>query len=208
NQRHNAQLAASALDGAVIMPGQVFSFNKLVPGWTADRGYRPAPVSYDGILVDDYGGGVCQTSTTVYNAALLAGLPILERHQHTFAPSYAPPGRDAAVAYSNVDLRFKNPFPWPITVHVGIDGAMLVCRIEGSGTTPDRAVVSAEVLDRFTPPVAIVQPGAGARRSRWRLQGRDGVRIAIYRDFYRGGRRVKRELVSDNTYRAISRARW
>ena len=92
SQRHNAQRAAELLDGKVIAPGEVFSFNRVVRSWAQDTGYVKAPVSYDGELIKAYGGGVCQTSTTLYNAALLAGMPIIERHPHVFAPHYVPPG--------------------------------------------------------------------------------------------------------------------
>ena len=77
---------------AIVLPGQVFSFNKTVGSWTADRGYVRAPVSYDGELIKSWGGGVCQTSTTIYNAALMAGLEILERHHHHWPARYAPLG--------------------------------------------------------------------------------------------------------------------
>ncbi|MBC7807279.1 MAG: VanW family protein, partial [Akkermansiaceae bacterium] len=75
-QRHNAELAAQSLDGRVIAPGATFSFNQVVRGWSVDRGYVRAPVSFDGELVPAFGGGVCQASTTLYNAALLSGLGI------------------------------------------------------------------------------------------------------------------------------------
>ena len=211
HQRFNAQRAAAALDGVTIGPGKVFSFNRAVRGWSADQGFLKAPVSYDGVLVDDYGGGVCETSTTVYNVALRAGLPILERHAHTFAPGYAPPGRDAAVAYAGVDLRFRNPYSQTLTLRVRPEGHRLVCRIEASqplGGDGARVVVRTETLDRFTAVPAPVRPGAGARRSRWHPLGRDGVRVAVYRDFYEGDRCVRRESVSDDTYRPISRAEW
>ena len=204
----NAEMAAAAVNGAVILPGKVFSFDKTLGGWTADKGFLRAPVSYDGVLVDEYGGGVCQTSTTIYNAALLAGLPILERHAHTFSPSYAPPGRDAAVAYPSADLRFENPYPWPLVLSVHADGRRLVCRIEGNGVGPSVSLES-QILDRRPAPAGYVAPGAGLSRSRWHLLGRDGVRVAIYRQFADSeGRVIRRELVSDNTYQPISRAQW
>ena len=208
NQRYNAKRAAAVLDGAVIGPGQTFSFNRRVRGWSADRGFLKAPVSYDGVLVDDYGGGVCQTSTVVYNAALLAGLPIEERHPHTFAPSYVPPGRDAAVAYAGVDLRFRNPFPAPLRLRVRAEGHLLVCRVEGEVAREERVVVRSARMDRFAPPPAPVRPGAGVPLSRWHRAGRDGVRVAVYREFYTGQRCTRRESVSDDTYRPIARAEW
>ena len=80
SQLHNARLSANELHGEMIPPEGVFSFNRAVKTWTSDEGYVKAPVSYDGELIPAYGGGVCQTSTTLYNAALLAGMPIVERH--------------------------------------------------------------------------------------------------------------------------------
>ena len=208
HQRYNACRAAAALDGYTVPSRREFSFNRVVHGWTADRGFMKAPVSYDGILIDDYGGGVCETSTTLYNAALLAGLPILERHAHTFAPGYAPPGRDAAVAYSGVDLRFRNNEPWPITIRIGRDRDRLICRIEAPGAPPSRVSLYAQILDRFIPVPAGVAPGSGSPRSVWRLKGKDGLRVAVYREYYHHGTFIRREFVSDDTYLAVSPARW
>jgi vancomycin resistance protein YoaR len=209
HQRYNARRAAAAIDGVVIAPGKTFSFDDTLHGWTADQGFLKAPVSYDGTLVDDYGGGVCETSTTIYNAALLAGLPILERHAHSFAPSYAPPGRDAAVAYPSADLKFKNDNPWPITLHVRPWGSRLVCRIQALYTPADQVRIRAEILGTRMPAHAPVQPGSGQRRSRWQLLGREGVRVAIFRTWYAAnGDAVKTEQVSDNTYLPISRVDW
>ena len=204
NQRHNARLAAATINGVVVRPHGVFSFNRLLRGWTRDKGYRLAPVSYDGVLTDDYGGGVCQTSTTLYNAALLAGLPILERHPHTFAPGYAPPGRDAGVAYENVDLRFRNPYSWPVTIHARSEGALLVCRIEGQHPPRQRVTLSSQILDRFEPPLAPAAFGGTRYRTRWRLEGRPGLRVVIDRHFYSGGQEARRERISDDTYQPLS----
>ncbi|QYK53896.1 MAG: VanW family protein [Fimbriimonadaceae bacterium] len=115
-QRHNATLCSNKLSGTEIMPGEVFSFNEVVGPWSRDQGYRRAPVSYGGQLVDAWGGGVCQTSTTIYNAALLAGFEIVERNPHHYAPSYVTPGRDAAVAFPNIDLKFRNTLDVPVTL--------------------------------------------------------------------------------------------
>jgi hypothetical protein len=208
HQRYNARRAAAAVDGVVLKPGETFSFDDILHGWTADQGFLKAPVSYDGTLVDDYGGGVCETSTTIYNAALLAGLPILERHAHSFSPSYAPSGRDAAVAYPSADLKFTNSYPWPITIHVRPFGDRLVCRIQALHPSPSDVRLRAQVLGRWSPAHAPVQPGAGLRRSRWQLLGRDGIRVAIYRTWYTNGNPVRTEEVSDDTYLPISRIDW
>ena len=208
HQRYNARRAAAALDGVVVKPGATFSFDKIVKGWTGDQGFLRAPVSYNGTLIDDYGGGVCETSTTIYNAALLAGLQIVERHSHSFSPSYAPPGRDAAVAYPSADLRFVNTYPWTITLHVRPWGNRLVCQIQALHNTQAKVLLYSRILGRTPPSDAPVTPGAGMRRTRWQLRGRDGLRVAIFRSWYENGAEIKTEEISDDTYLPISRVAW
>ncbi|MEO7995007.1 MAG: VanW family protein, partial [bacterium] len=136
SQRHNALLALQRLDGAVIAPGATFSFNDQVGSWSRDQGYVKAPVSFSGQLIPSWGGGVCQTSTTLYNVALLAGCDITERHRHHFAPTYCPPGRDAAVAYDAIDLAFRNPYPWPLTLHTESRHDRIVISMTGRHGAP------------------------------------------------------------------------
>ncbi|HVF09681.1 MAG TPA: VanW family protein [Abditibacteriaceae bacterium] len=218
SQRHNARLAALALDGRVIAPGAVFSFNQAVKSWSVDEGYVKAPVSFDGELVRAYGGGVCQTSTTLYNAALLAGLPILERHPHVFRPQYIPPGRDAAVAYPGVDLRFRNSYAWPMRVRASAEGGKLQVRLLG-GERPSASIhIATEIVSSTTPvrltriarragsPLRESTPSDDARRRAYlRSAGEAGYRVVTYRVFSQSGRAVRRERLSDDTYPAMNR---
>jgi vancomycin resistance protein YoaR len=150
-QRHNADLAARSLNGAIIPKQGLFSFNKTVKTWSVDRGYVRAPVSYDGGLVPAFGGGVCQTSSTLYNAALLAGMEIRERHHHVFAPHYVPPGRDAAVAYPNIDLVFRNPYSFPVRVVARTEGNTLLVELWGHEITGKEYVLQSRVLSSSPP---------------------------------------------------------
>jgi hypothetical protein len=205
HQRHNAQLAARRLNGTVIMPGGTFSFNAVLGGWTASQGYLKAPVSYDGVLVDDYGGGVCETSTVVYNAGLLAGLIVIERHAHTFAPSYVPAGRDAAVAYSSIDLKLRNPYSVPVTLNVTASGEALTGRITGDIASPPRVVIRTQPLDWHQAPRIAASESGGSKTARWNLLGRDGVRVAVYRDIFdASGALISTTLQSDNTYQPMA----
>jgi vancomycin resistance protein YoaR len=205
SQRRNARLAAQQVDGAVIPAGQEWSFNKTVGPWTPDRGYVIAPVSYDGNLVSDWGGGVCQTSTTLYNAALLAGLQIVERHRHTWSPIYAPPGRDAAVAQWQTDLRLKNPYPWPVRIHALAGGKSVGFQFLGNAVGP-MAQVRGE-SQATVMPAEVVRYSARLVRGQRRLMvhGRPGVRVAVYRTFLQGSRSGVRELVSQDSYPAMNR---
>ena len=105
---HNIRLAASLIDGTVLQNGEIFSFNERVGQRTSERGFKHAAIIENGEFVEGVGGGVCQVSTTLYNAALLSGCRIVEYHPHSLAVSYVPPSRDAMVSGSFFDLKFEN----------------------------------------------------------------------------------------------------
>jgi vancomycin resistance protein YoaR len=208
SQRHNARLAAESLNEKVIPPGAVFSFNQTVKSWSADRGYVKAPVSFDGELVKAYGGGLCQTSTTLYNAALLAGLPIVERHPHIFAPRYIAPGQDAAVAFPSIDLRFRNPYPWPLRIRTRIYGDRLEVRLFGRERLNRTVRIVTQVVEVQPPEKRtriIVKPKGSAGRAYLRSPGLNGYRVVAYRVISEKGREVRRERLSDDTYPAMNR---
>lgn len=198
SQRHNSMLALERLKGAQIGPGEVFSFNRRVGTFSQDQGYRRAPVSYNGQLISDWGGGVCQTSTTLYNAALLAGMKILERHRHRFSPGYVPVGRDAAVAYSNIDLRFRNPYSFPVQIDGSAEGDILVVSLVGSHPAPMRPQILSQV--RQTQDFQTFRIGKPTGEARVRNTGKDGCEVAVYRVIG-----DERELISLDTYPAMNR---
>lgn len=203
SQVHNAQLALAALDGTTVAPGKEFSFAQVVGPWTQDRGYRKAPVSYSGDMTLDWGGGVCQASTTLYNAALFAGLPIRERHRHYWAASYVPPGQDAAVAYPNIDLRFQNALRHPIRISARIQGESILVRLY-SRDRPPRVALDRRVLSVNRPATVVRYI---ARRAEPRVSaGQPGCEVVLYRVF--GGSEPRRELVSRDTYPAQNRVVW
>jgi vancomycin resistance protein VanW len=205
SQRHNARLSVQELDGAAVPPGGFFSFNSRVKSWSMDRGYVKAPVSFDGDLIRAFGGGVCQTSTTLYNAALLAGLPIVERHAHSFVAHYAPPGQDAAVAHPSIDLRFKNPYPWPIHIRASARNGRLEVKILGARRPEERFDVTTEILSTTTPKRLTRLSDADTGRAYVRSPGAAGCRVVAYRTTSKGGRVLRRERLSDNTYQAMNR---
>lgn len=108
-RRTNIEITASSLEGTVIEPGQTFSFNEIVGKPSSARGYQKADVLVDGKTIQAIGGGNCQVSTTIYNAALqVPDFEILERHDHSKKVPYIAKGKDAAVSYGSLDLKFKN----------------------------------------------------------------------------------------------------
>ena len=139
SRKNNIELAAKALNGTKVNAGEKFSFNKTVGIRSAKRGYLPAPVIENGKYVDGVGGGVCQVSTTLYNAALLAGLKVTEYHPHTLAVSYVSPSRDAMVSGTYSDLKFVNTTDCPVYIRVLTGTYYVRCELYG---LPDGAEYS------------------------------------------------------------------
>lgn len=128
-RKENIRLAISAIDGYILTPKTQFSFNEVVGERSEKRGYKQAKVILKGEYVDGLGGGVCQVSSTLYNAVLFAGLEILEARPHTYLPSYVPPSFDCAVSYGYKDLRFYNNTDSPIVIRAKADGKKITISI-------------------------------------------------------------------------------
>ncbi|WP_067727742.1 VanW family protein [Oceanobacillus damuensis] len=131
---HNIALAAEAINNTVIFPGETFSFNEVVGERTADRGYRQAPVIVKGELAEDIGGGICQVSSTLYNAVDLKGVQIIERYAHSRRVPYVPPGRDATVSWWGPDFVFKNLYNEPILIRAKSQNGQMVVTVHSSET--------------------------------------------------------------------------
>jgi len=137
-QLRNIRIAVNALDGRQIPRGARLSFNRIAGPYTAQRGYAKAPTIIRGHLQPAPAGGVCQVSSTLYNAALLAGMKIVERHPHASPVSSVPPGRDAMVASGRADLVWLNDSPEAARIEARISGERLVvCIVTRSRRKPD-----------------------------------------------------------------------
>lgn len=116
NRTINLKLAAAAINGQVIQPGKTFSFNKTVGPRTKERGYLEATIFVGGKKEQGLGGGICQVSSTLYNAVLASKLKIVERHTHSLPVTYVPTGKDATVSYGYLDFRFQNNKTYPVKI--------------------------------------------------------------------------------------------
>jgi vancomycin resistance protein YoaR len=116
----NIRLSLQAINNTLLLPGEVFSFNGIVGERTEERGYRNAPIILGETVVPGVGGGICQSSTTLYNAAREASMEIVERRIHSIAPSYIKHGMDATVAWPHTDFKFKNTLDNPVIVKAEI----------------------------------------------------------------------------------------
>jgi vancomycin resistance protein YoaR len=129
---HNIRLAVKAINNAVVFPGETFSFNKVVGKRTASKGYLKAPVIIRGEFSEDFGGGICQVSSTLFNAVDNAGLQIVQRFSHSREVPYIPPGRDATVSWYGPDFVFKNKYNQPILLQAKTLGNKLIIKIFSS----------------------------------------------------------------------------
>lgn len=180
NRTTNLILAANKINGTVIMPGETFSYNKVVGARTIASGYKEAPIYVSGKVVDGLGGGICQITTTLYNAALYANLEIVQRSNHQFVPSYAPASRDATVVYGSIDFQFKNNRNYPIKLVCSVSGGIANFQIFGLRQEDDCEVeISSYITGRTS--------------------------SAIYSESYkilkRDGKEVSRQLLSKDVYK-------
>ena len=176
----NLVLAASKINGMVLMPGETFSYNKTVGERTISAGYKEAPIYVNGQVVDGLGGGICQITTTLYNAVLYANLEIVERSNHQFVPSYAGPSLDATVVYGSIDFKFKNNRDYPIKITCSVSGGIASFQIYGLATENDYQV---QLTNRVTKTTS----------------------TAIYSEAYKilkkNGQVISTELLSRDTYK-------
>lgn len=140
NRASNVALAASKINGKILMPGDVFSFNDTVGRRSVANGFKTATEYVDGKSVEGIGGGTCQVSSTLYNAVLYADLEIVTRTNHMFTVSYVPNGQDATVADSGPDFKFKNNTAYPIKISASAGGGTITVAIIGTNWEPNHEV--------------------------------------------------------------------
>lgn len=149
NRTINVKLAASSLDGAFLMPGAEVSYNEWVGERSEARGFKEAPVIEQGEMVEGLGGGACQVSSTVHAAALMAGLGIEERYNHSLPSSYIPVGMDAVVSYPMLDLRIKNTHSRPVVLRVHTEDNVLIARFYSDTPRTGRVLFRREVSEEI-----------------------------------------------------------
>lgn len=133
NRSHNVELAAKAINNHVVFPDERFSFNEVVGMRTREKGYLRAPVIVRGEVSEDVGGGICQISSTLFNAVDRAGLKIVERYSHSRHVKYVPPGRDATVSWYGPDFVFQNKYDQPVLIRAYAQGgqvSIVICSSE------------------------------------------------------------------------------
>ncbi|MBO4548888.1 MAG: VanW family protein, partial [Abditibacteriota bacterium] len=138
----NLKVAVRKLNGTYLQPGSVFSFNRVVGERTAGAGYREAIVFQGGEQKLELGGGVCQVSSTLFNAALLAGMEILSRRSHSRMVDYVPAGRDAMVYWGQQDFSFRNNAKSPVVIRASVEGSRMTIALWGTPDSKKRCTVT------------------------------------------------------------------
>lgn len=196
---HNVALAASRISGTTVGAGEVFSFNEVVGKRTAENGFEEAAVILEGEFVQGVGGGVCQVSTTLFGAALRAGLTVVESRPHSLSVGYVQPSQDAMVSeYS--DLKLQNPYQYPVFLQSVVENGTLSFTVFG---LPDgnRYEVESRVLFTLDPPPAKIVDGTENRIVRAEKRG---MASESWRSVYDGeGNLLSRTLVRRDTYACI-----
>lgn len=202
NRGSNIAVATAHIDGTLLAPNEVFSYNKIVGPRVASAGFKEAPVIIKGELVPGIGGGICQVSSTLYNAALLANLKIVRRSHHAFPVHYLPAGRDATVVDGAIDFQFQNSTDTPIYIRASSSGGILSFRILGKRATGRS--VSIELADHTTIPAGSTtrkEPTLPLGKRIVKDRGHMGHKVTVFRVVRENGEVVKREVIGKDYYK-------
>ena len=207
NRSNNIAISTEKIDGTIIMPGETFSYNQTVGERTIAEGYKEAGAYAGGRVVQDVGGGICQTSSTLYNAALLANLEIVDRSNHQFLTSYVDAGRDATVAWGSIDFQFKNTRTYPIKIEATAKNGVCTMSIYGiKEETEYEVVIQSEVLSyipfttKYEDDETLDEGEEVVEQSGYR-----GCTSEAYRILKQNGEVVSKTLLSKDTYDPMTR---
>lgn len=184
DRRSNVKLAAMKCN-KIMLPGDVFSYNETVGKRTAEAGFFAAPAYSNGNTIQELGGGICQSSSTLYNACVIANLEIVERHNHSFASSYVPLGQDATVSWGGPDFKFANNTNYPIKIEAIYENDKVTFNIIGTNETGEYCSLTNEVLS--TNPYQTVEQASdqlafGERKRS--VEGETGYKVKTYRHLF------------------------
>jgi len=199
----NIRLAAEKINGYIIAPDEIFSFNDVVGERTGEKGYKEAPIFYQNETVPGIGGGVCQLSSTIYNAALMANMEIVERSNHSLPVTYVPLGRDATVNYNYIDLKFKNNTGGYILLHTEVVDDTLTVKFYGNKKADDDIKFYSEVVRKIPPTLKIIKD-YDLEKGKTRLkEGSSGYYVRLWK-IINVNNKEEKELVSEDTYNAVA----
>jgi len=202
----NIALSTYSINGTLLMPGDVFSFNGVVGQRTAARGYQSAGVIIGDKLEQGLGGGICQVSSTLYNAMLSTSIVSVERIHHTISSGYIPKGQDATVDYGNLDYKFKNTFKYPIYIEGFLSNRNIYFNIYSNSTLTKRTYKIVNEIYETTDPktVTIEDPMMYEGQNEIMKIGYAGFKVRVIRKTYENGKLINTEVINNDTFHVIN----
>lgn len=202
NRSNNLSIASKKINGTILMPGEVFSYNKVVGERTIAAGYKSAGAYAGGRVVQDVGGGICQISSTIYNTALLANLEIVDRSNHQFQTSYVPVSRDATVSWGALDFKFKNTRKYPIRIEASAKNGVAKVSFYGiKEETEYDVVIQSKTLSYIPSTVKYIDDNSlELGKEIVEQAGYSGCKSEAYRILKLNGEIVSKTLLSKDTY--------
>ena len=207
NRTKNLELSAGKINGKILAPGEVFSYNRVVGERTIAAGFKNAAIFENGKVVDGLGGGICQISSTLYNSVLLANLEIVSRTNHGFLTSYLKAGLDATVVYGAIDFQFKNNRNYPIKIVTSVNGGVAKVDIYGVKEPSDYRVEIQSYVLSTTPYTTkyIDDPTLDVGKEVVDQAGTNGCKSITYKLLYKDGELISKTTISTDTYNAMQK---
>lgn len=200
---HNVKSTAASIQDVVLKPGEVFDYATFIEQTEKRFGFREAPVILNGKLVPGVGGGICQVSSTLYNAVLRAGLAVVERRNHSLPVSYVPPGLDATFASGYINFKFRNSTEHHLLIRTYADDTKLTVKLFGQAPQDVAYEIESKTLETLQPPVKYVRnPKLPKGKQQLITRGKPGYVVETYRHKKQNGVIVATERISRDTYAA------
>lgn len=207
NRSHNISLAAKTVNGTILLPGETFSYNGILGNTNKEKGYKVGTAYSGGKVIESYGGGICQLSSTIYNAALYANLEIVERHNHSYAVNYVPAGRDATVAYGGKNFRFKNNRKYPIKIESNAKNGVVSVSIKGIKEETEYEVVLTSSVLSSTPNKTVYQQNSNLEEGKQKViqKGYVGRTSIAYKTLKINGETISKTVLSKDVYKPMEK---
>ena len=207
NRTTNLILAAQKINGTVLLPGEEFSYNKTVGERTISAGFKEAAVYSNGQVVDGLGGGICQISSTLYDAVIFANLEVTERRNHQFVTSYLPAGKDATVVWGSQDFKFVNTRKYPIRIEATVSGGVATITIWGvkEDVEYDISIETKKIATIAYTTQYIQDSSLPIGKEAVQQAGSNGRKVEAYKVVKLNGKVVSTTLLSKDTYNAMKR---
>lgn len=203
----NIAIAARTINNTVILPGETFSYNKILGNTTKEKGYQLGTAYVGGKVVPAYGGGICQVSTTLYNAAIYANLEIVERYNHSYSVSYVSGSRDATVSYGGKDFKFKNSRTYPIKIVASAKNGVISVSLKGIKEEKEYDIEITSTTLSTTPYQTTYQDNPNLEEGKQKViqVGHNGIKSKAYKTVKYNGKVISKTLLSADTYQPMNR---